>query len=276
MRISGQQLLPIIGTLFLINGALGQTALTWNMEYFPSRGPSDASQAPSRILAVQKILKTINPDILLLQEISDWKSAQAAVANLDAVKVHVVTSFRGSRQQLAIASRFLQDSSWYEAFKFYDGEQRGPPRGFAFVVLRPPDGSYLLIYNVHFKSNRGDKDKNVRAREEAARQLVSHIAEYRVAYALKGKVSVIVGGDFNTLQDDPAYAQEQTIPLLKAAGLSWCWEGVPREQRTTWPAQGGFKDATFDHFFSSGLSKAIVKLQPHTGVSDHSAVLLSW
>lgn len=249
-------------------------AVTWNMEYFPAGSPQDAAKAQVRMKAAQDALVVLDADILLLQEVNDWKAVMDLTAPLKGMQAHSVTSF-GGPQQMAIASRWPVDAAWYEAFKSYEGEQKGPPRGFAFAALRSPDRGYILSYSVHLKSNRGDKTKNVRAREEAAKQLVSHIAQYREVYEAKGKVFVILAGDFNTLQDDPVYSQEQTIPILKAAGLTWCWEGVPREHRATWPAQGGFKDATFDHFFHT-FADGAVKVLPHSSVSDHSAVILTF
>jgi endonuclease/exonuclease/phosphatase family metal-dependent hydrolase len=265
----------IVALLLSAPWGMAGSALTWNMEYFPSKSSKDSSEAATRIQAAQEVLKGINADILLLQEVNDWKAVIDATATLDGMQVHSVTSFKGSRQQMAVASRWPADSAWYEEFKTYEGEDKGPPRGFAFAALRPPDGSYLLTYSVHLKSNRGDQSKNIRAREEAAKQLVSHVANYSKVYSTKGKVSVLVGGDFNLLQDDPKFAEEKTIPTLKAAGLTWCWEGTPREQRITWPPQEGYPAATFDHFFHT-ITGASVRVLPHSQLSDHSPVMLEF
>jgi hypothetical protein len=62
----------------------------------------------------------------------------------------------------------------------------------------------LLIYSEHFKSNRGDATSNIAKREEAARQLFTHVAEMESAYSGSAKIVTIIAGDFNT---DPTDAR---------------------------------------------------------------------
>jgi len=253
------------------------TAMTWNMEWFPVKSQKDKAEAPARIKGAQEVIKPLGADILLMQELNDWAAAQAVVSTLDGYQVNMVTSFKGSRQQMAIASRYPVDSAWYEQFASYEDEEgKAPPRGFAFAALKPSEKQYILCYSVHLKSNRGDKARNIKAREEAARQIIKHVKDMTALYGAKGSISVIIAGDFNTMQDDPAYAGEKTLQLFVDDGFQWSWTNVPKEQRTTWPGSGSYSNATFDHFFTKGLPPATVKIQPKTEVSDHCPVVLSW
>ena len=43
----------------------------------------------------------------------------------------------------------------------------------------------LLLYSVHFKSNRGELQSDIAKREEAARQLIAHASEMERLYSQK-------------------------------------------------------------------------------------------
>lgn len=288
-RLSGRSLSPRFQTApgrivfaFLICFSLSSnlwanTALTWNMEWFPCKTEKDEAAAPGRIKAAQEVIKSIGSDIMLFQEVNDWAAVQAVIATLEGYQVDMVTAFKGSKQQMAIASRYPVDSAWYEQFAAYeDDDKKAPPRGFAFAALKPTEKHFVLCYSVHLKSNRGDKVKNIKAREEGARQLIKHVAEMKALYSAKGEVSVIIAGDFNTLQDDPSFATEETLHLFLKDGYQWSWNDVPKEKRATWPGSGSYSSATFDHFFTKELPPSTVKIMGKTEVSDHCPVLLSW
>jgi L-serine deaminase len=68
---------------------------------------------------------------------------------------------------------------------------------------------------VHFKSNIGDDAANIAKREEAARQLLKHVAEMESAYSGGAKVVTIVAGDFNTDPTDARFASEKTFAVVK-------------------------------------------------------------
>jgi hypothetical protein len=68
--------------MFLVFGsAFGQTAeppkiriTTWNLEWFPNGSPHDAppEKQAQRIKAAADVLRKLDPDILLLQEMRDY------------------------------------------------------------------------------------------------------------------------------------------------------------------------------------------------------------
>ena len=102
-----------------------------------------------------------------------------------------------------------------------------------------------------FKSNRGDAKSNIGKREEAARQLLTHVAEMESAYLGSARIVTIIAGDFNTDPTDARFASEATFALLKEKFV-WSWEKVPLSERVTNPAKGRYPDACFDGFFVRG------------------------
>ncbi len=175
-----------------------------------------------------------------------------------------------SIQQLAIASKWQAESAWSDSFK---RSAVTPPRGFSFVAI-PRGKTMLLVYSVHFKSNRGEATSNISKREEAARQLLAHAAEMEIAYADSGKVVTVIAGDFNTDPTDARFASEGTFALLKDKFV-WAWEGVPFPERVTNPANGRYPDACFDGFLVKGAKVVSCKPIPIAGVSDHFPAILA-
>jgi hypothetical protein len=64
---------------FVVGSALGQSPAkiritTWNLEWFPNGSPHDATPEiqAQRIEAAADVLKKLDPDILLLQEMRDY------------------------------------------------------------------------------------------------------------------------------------------------------------------------------------------------------------
>jgi hypothetical protein len=89
---------------------------------------------------------------------------------------------------------------------------------------------------VHFKSNRGEATSNISKREEAARQLLTHVAEMESAYSGSAKVVTVIAGDFNIDPTDARFTSEQTFTLLREKFV-WAWENVPLSGRVTNPAK---------------------------------------
>jgi endonuclease/exonuclease/phosphatase family metal-dependent hydrolase len=173
-----------------------------------------------------------------------------------------------SIQQLAIASNRPAEAAWSEPFK---PSPATPPRGFSFTAIRH-NKTVLLVYCVHFKSNIGDHAANIAKREEAARQLLNHVAEMESAYSGGAKVVTIVAGDFNTDSTDARFASEKTFALLKE---KFSWENIPLSDRVTNPARRHYPVASFDGFLVRG-DRIVVTCNPISipGVSDHFPVLL--
>ena len=115
---------------------------------------------------------------------------------------------------------------------------------------------------------------SIAKREEAARQLLVHVAEMENAYSGSAKVVTVIAGDFNTDPTDARFATEKTFALLREKFV-WSWENVPLSERVTNPAKDRYPDACFDGFLVRGARKLSCKPIPIQGVSDHFPVVLT-
>jgi endonuclease/exonuclease/phosphatase family metal-dependent hydrolase len=253
--------------------------VTWNLEWFPG-GKPNSSQAERLVhmSAARDALIDIRPDILCLQEVRDWDSVAELVSILPDFQTLVVSRFREmgasgplSIQQLAIASNRPAEAAWSEPFK---PSPATPPRGFSFAAIRRGK-TVLLVYSVHLKSNRGEAPTNIAKREEAARQLLAHVAEMESAYSENAQIVTVIAGDFNTDPTDVRFASEGTFAVLREK-FAWSWENVPLSDRVTNPAKGRYPDACFDGFLVRGAR--ILSCEPISigGVSDHFPVVLTF
>jgi len=249
-------------------------AVSWNIEWFPGREPNpEPANRELHLRRAQKALQGINPDLFMAQEIADWASFAALTSSVAGMEPHVLSSFQDSpAQQAGIASRLPAESAWSEVWRSAPSH---PPRGFAFTALRLDDGSRLLVWTLHMKANRGDLSRAIAAREEAARQLESHILALRRVYEPLGPVRLLIAGDWNTSLDDERFRHETTLRAMTLSGLDWGWADVSFSRRVTVPSSGVFPDACFDHAFTHGLRiRSARALQSHDEISDHCPVLL--
>jgi endonuclease/exonuclease/phosphatase family metal-dependent hydrolase len=261
---------------------------TWNLEWFPSGSAKEASaeQQSQRIKEAADVLRPINPDIILLQEVRDYDAcARLGEAIAPGIyHVAICSAFREpfhsglGRQQVAILSKYQAQAAWSEPWKSMNGVD--PPRGFAFAWFKIGNAD-VGVYSVHLKSNlitRGDREaetaKNIRKREVAITQLLTHIHDV-IGTTMPTIKGVVIGGDFNTNHDQAIFTAERTLDSLADAGYQNGFKGLALSERVTHPGSHGFPDATFDFIFAKGLTM----LQPtvtQTNASDHWPVTRSF
>jgi endonuclease/exonuclease/phosphatase family metal-dependent hydrolase len=254
---------------------------TWNLEWFPNGSPHDATPEvqAQRIEAAADVLRPINPDIILLQEVRDYDVCARLGEGIAPGIYHVAicSAFREpfqsglGKQQVAILSKYQAQAAWAEPWKSMNGVD--PPRGFAFAWFKIGNEE-IGVYSVHLKSNlitHGDREaetaKNIRKREVAIAQLLTHIRDV-VGTTIPTIKGVVIGGDFNTNHDQAMFAAERTLDSLADTGYQNGFEGLPLSERVTHAGTHGFPDAIFDFIFAKGLTA----LQPtitRTNASDH-------
>lgn len=258
---------------------------TWNLEWFPSGKPdfTDAKVEAQRTAEAAKILRDLDSDIILLQEVRDIAAAQALADQVGrGHQVVVVSRFKfgeqlGQQQQVILA-KFPARASYARDWKTRQGVT--PTRGFAFAAFPLPDGRVVGVYSLHLKSNaisRNAKEPqkqealNRVQRELAATQLLEHAAEVQRLPDFK-LAAMIVGGDFNTDPRQERFANEKTLPFFTAAGFTSSLLTLPLEKRTTIPGKGRYPDTTFDYLlFWKANPVGDPKIVP-TEVSDHRPV----
>ena len=280
----------IIAFLALLATAGGLSAetlrvTTWNMEWFPSgvANRRDAAEEARRILEAAAVLKSLNPDVALLQEVRDWETCERLVASLDPLKynVAVCSAFRegfGGQigwQQEAIIAKTPAQSAWSESWKTKGTVD--PPRGFAFAVFRFGKTD-VGFYSVHLKSNlvRGNAERqsqlNILKRELASEQLMSHVVDVQNRLMPSVK-AIVIGGDFNTNRDQALFVSEKTLDTLSLAGFKNTFPPmIAFADRVTHPGKGKYPDATFDYLFLKGLEPVTSPKVTPVSVSDHRPV----
>jgi endonuclease/exonuclease/phosphatase family metal-dependent hydrolase len=241
-----------------------------------------AAEQQKRIAAAADVLRPLNPDIIVLQEVRDYDVCARLAETIAprSYQVAICSAFKEpftpglGKQQVAILAKVPAQAAWSEKWKSMDGVD--PPRGFAFAWFRV-NGIDLGVYAVHLKSNlimKSDKaaetQKNIRKREVAIDQLLNHIHGV-IAPSMPLVKSFVVGGDFNTNLDQTEFTQEKTLRTLTAAGFRSIWEGAPLLQRVTHPGSGPYPDATFDYLFGSNLVLGKTQITP-SKASDHYPV----
>src|SRR6476619_93107 len=88
---------------------------TWNLEWFPNGSPKElpAAQQQERINAAAEVLRPLNPDIILLQEVKDYDACArlAEAIGPHTYQVAMCSAFRESnapglgKQQVAILAK---------------------------------------------------------------------------------------------------------------------------------------------------------------------------
>jgi endonuclease/exonuclease/phosphatase family metal-dependent hydrolase len=253
---------------------------TWNME--PSAAVGATGWSPSfqqsLIAEAAASLGDLKPDVILLQQVANWDSCNQLVKALlpQEYNVAVCSSFRDastggvSRQQVAILSKSKPYLSWPGSWESGVGAA-GLQGGFAFAAIRVA-GRNIGFFSVQFGDSISARSEDARnKREEASRQLLRQIASLG-NWATNRLESFLVGGDFNTTQDDPFFRSERTLPSLEGFGFANAFAGIPLEQRVTLAANSRRPDATVDYIFSKGARQIGRPLITRTALAEHCAV----
>ncbi len=213
------------------------------------------------------ILKQLNPDIIILQQVENWQSCDDLVKVLHPTNYNLVvcSSFADarsgalSRRQVAILAKAKSYISWSEAWKGED-QKAVAAGGFAFAALKLGNKN-VGVFSVQLGdsalsgSNGPQSAMQRQGREAAARQLIRQVAALKNWTANRIE-TLVMAGDFNTSLDDPQLADEKTLRLLGDAGLANAFINLPLNQRVTFPGNGQRPDATFDYVFTRNADLA--------------------
>src|SRR5215510_3857823 len=142
------------------SGAQTVRCTTWNLEWFPNGSAKEApaAQQERRIKEAADVLRPIDPDIILLQEVRDYDACARlgeAIAP-DVYHVAICSAFkepfqrRLGKQQVAILSKYQAQAAWAEPWKSMNGVD--PPRGFAFAWFKIGNED-IGVYSLHLESN---------------------------------------------------------------------------------------------------------------------------
>ncbi len=276
-----------VAILFIPAGSANAAlkVVSWNLEWFPGHRPTaSAAEADKHMKEAQDALKEMNPDIFIGIEVRDWASFHELVSAVPGLTTHVVSNFSDPEtgvirpQQIGIASKLKCVAADWEAWK---ANVPLTPRGYSFAALEQPDGSLLMVYGNHFKSNRGAGDEIAKQvadmRNDQAKQLVAQVAIQTKAFEGKKIAGWIAAGDFNTNTDNQ-FPDCHAVELLVAGGFRNTFQDTPKENRLTWRGDryGKYKPTTFDYIFTRGFGDlTATMLDSPRKVSDHHAIMVT-
>jgi len=110
---------------------------TWNLEWFPNGSAHDAAAEvqAQRIAVAADVLRPIDADIILLQEVRDYEACARLGEAIAPGMYHVAicSAFKEpfqsglGKQQVAILSKYQAQAAWAEPWKSMNGVD--PPRG---------------------------------------------------------------------------------------------------------------------------------------------------
>ena len=229
--------------------------LTWDLQ------PREAASDSATMMAdAARVIKDLNPDVIVLQSVPDLQSCEELVRSLKPgdYQVAVLSSFPdqltggSNRRQVAILSRGkASNPDWGP----WSGENQAAPApgGYASAIIHL-DSRTLGVFAVQL-SDAAPPDAAARnnaagqsAREDATRQLVRQIDSLRDLS--NGVQALVVAGDFNTTPDDPALSRELTLTRLERAGFANAFGTLSSTRRVTLPGDGNRPDATVDYIFT--------------------------
>ncbi len=264
---------------------------TWNMRWFPSGSPvqKPAKDEFKRTDSAARFLNWQKVDIVMLQEVRSAEVVTNLIKQMDRpdMKVAACTEFPTlptdpvPSHQNAIITHLPVIASGYA--KWEKTEELEPPRGYAYAVV-DYDGSLVLCFSVHFKSNfiAADEDPektpiiNRKTRELTARQFVA-IADKLSNQEYNGRKveAVFLAGDFNTSIFDENFKGETTIQTIIDGGYRDVYADVPQDKRETMPATKWHPSTVFDYIFYKGEKKLNDPyIAPKQWTSDHRMVTI--
>lgn len=235
---------------------------SYNTEHFTDGlddGPGRTAEVVRRHAAgLARLVDRIAPDVLVLQEIENTNSVRALNAALaKPFPVAYIThlgeeSHSADKLNLAVLSRLPVLAPREIDFGPLTGAGR-PTRGLLRFALDLGGGHRLLVYDLHLKSNFGNKPRNI-AQREAALSMLREDAEALAKKQPQYQWEMMALGDTNVDPEVPEFASDSSFRPL--AGWVDIWLGHPMPARATMPTRRGdpaleFPPATFDRIFVS-------------------------
>jgi len=232
----------------------------WNVAWFPGMHPTEATakRTERQKAAAAAEVATVDPDIFIGLEIRDEAALRVLAPGR---KFYHCTRIPRPpdenpdlpNQGLALAARVVPRACWVLDFSGLPQTPDRPVRGILGAEFAAADGSRLVVYGVHLKSNRGSAATNRLRRQRAIRALVEDWARRGLDPA---QDRIVVAGDFNTSPHDPQFEGERTLAMLEHAGMVRAGSGRKREASWTVAGSGWFPPNDFDHIFLSPAQAA--------------------
>lgn len=192
---------------------------TWNMEFFPLTLPGDFNcghaVAPSRIVAMAELIRTLDLDIIACQEVSDTTGFRQLVAARPEYGGVIAPETFGCNYQRAAILYHKERVTLRSVKSIFTGRSNSsafprPPLE-AFLTISQNGRSYdLHLVSLHLKAGGGEEDA-VRRRDASAKLKVylDQVA------ATDPEANYLLAGDWNDTLEE-ALGVNSFTPLLQA------------------------------------------------------------
>ncbi|GEM_PF-2230979 len=270
-----RQLIGMCGTMIALSvgfqcaSAEPLRLVSWNAQSFTNVADR-SSTLEARINSAAFHLKSQNPDIVFLQGLPDWKTAQEMARGLgEEFKVVVCSTFADTAAgEVAILSKLPSGLAWPQEWDAVDGEI--PAGGLAYATLRSGD-QWIAVHSVDLPDRVTAKAE----RERSMRQLLTLIAatsEWRT----NRPVAFLVAGTLNTDAEESARTGETTLGLGRDAGFTSAFLDLTKPERMTLRGRTEYAATTADYIFADegGFLKP-AEVFPSI-ISDHAMVSVDW
>lgn len=246
--------------------------ISWNLEWFPGwKAESLPEKQELHMQMVQKALRRLDPDILILSEVRDAEAVKQAISGLRGFKLNAITTFDGRPQQIAIASRYNATRSGVLPVPRV---VMGPPRGFIFAELELPGRKCLQVFGAHWKSNHGSPSVNFTYRELSALQMFQYAEWLEEPRPGCRGLAQLITGDLNTGLDEEKFLADDSIRYLIGQGFYWPFSPLEPAKRITWLGNKYHEPTQFDHFLIRAAGQPRARVLDGGGCSDHAPIEL--
>ena len=241
---------------------------TYNLEHFYDGYRDGVDRTPEaagrQVAGAAAIIASVDPDILMLQEIENPAMLQKLNEALPIPYPYAyITRYipsRGAPDTINDAMLSRLNPREVRQISFHKlPHGRRPSRGALAARFSLAPGRDLLVYDMHLKSNYGKSHRNIAQRSIALHLLAADAAAERYRTAEWADLSVVLVGDTNVDPDVEEFADDPSLHAL-AGGYTDLWLGRPIEERTTIPTRHPgpdgdtnlvFRPAAFDRIFAS-------------------------
>lgn len=238
--------------------------VTYNIEWFPAgQRPTSKAHVQRHIESVAALLQKIEPDIVATQETRNLGALVALNNRMNRFFGFLASSHFREHNTVPVDDDLVQQEAglmsrlpWLfcEEIDFGAIPRNAPTRGWLVAGFNVR-GLTFTLYNGHKKSNFGATDAGERQRNFNNR--LTAMLELRRDWARRGldprTDRIIVVGDMNTDLFSDEFKDDHSLRALLSWGFRHTWEGVPPEQRITFPGKDGetFPGSTLDYIFLS-------------------------
>lgn len=245
--------------------------VSWNLTSLETTADKNAP-LEARLNSAALALRKLQPDVVLLQEVPDWKTAADLASRIDTrFSVRICSAYGGataagrSSRQMAVLSRFNSTVTFHEGWR---GTPTDSGVGYAFAML-DIQGKRVGFASLVLPAATSTEDSA--GRLVAAGQFFVKLAEIR-GWTANGPEAFFFGGTL-------AAGDEVTDAVLQRAreeGFVSAYLNLPREARATLRAREDRPALTTDYIFGEGGGYvAPVQLTPNI-VSDHAILAVDW